>query len=285
MTKLQSQLWIDSKVEGYNMSHLFGFILAVILLRVGMVVLGMETSAYFDSVAFLIVFGGTFCAAIITYPISDLVKMLQAFVRIAKKNPEEREVTVQQIIKLAQDAQKSKKALMDAAETPTLNPFLKDGIELMLSGFTREDIESIMTERIFRDREREESYGNLLKTISKYPPAFGLVGTVLGLVHVMRGVSGGADAATVGLQMALALVATFYGLIFTNFVLVPASENLINKSTMNLTHRELILEGLLLIFESRSPMVVQEVLNSYLPPLKRKDYIGISGKKERVAAA
>lgn len=267
------------------MSHLFGFILAVILLRVGMLVLDMEVSAYFDSVALIIVMGGTFCAAIITYPVPDLVKMIKAFIRIARKNPEEKEFTVQQIIKLAQESQKSKKALMDASEDPNLNPFLKDGIELMLSGFSREDIESIMSERIFRDREREESYGNLLKTLSKYPPAFGLVGTVLGLVHVMRGVSSGADAATVGLQMALALVATFYGLVLTNFVLVPASENLINKSAMNLSHRELILEGLLLIYENKSPMLVQEVLNSYLPPLKRKDYIGLGGKKGPQAVA
>lgn len=267
------------------MSHLFGFILAVILLRVSMIVLGMEASAYYDSVALIIVFGGTISAAIITYPIADLVKMIKAFVRIAKKNPEEKEATVKQIIMLAQSAQKSKKALMDAAEDPMLNPFLKDGIELILSGFSKEDIETIMSERIFRDREREESYGNLLKTLSKYPPAFGLVGTVLGLVHVMRGVSSGADATTIGLQMALALVATFYGLILTNFVLMPASENLVNKSAMNLTHRELILEGLILIYEKRSPMVAQEMLNSYLPPLKRQDFIGVSGKKERVAVA
>lgn len=260
------------------MSHLFGFILAIVLLRVGMLILGMETSAYYDSVALLIVFGGTFCAAIITYPVPDLVKMVKAFVRIARKNPEEKEFTVQQLVRLAQEAQKSKKALMDASEDPNLNPFLKDGLELMLSGFTKEDLEEIMSERIFRDREREETYGNLLKTLSKYPPAFGLVGTVLGLVHVMRGVSSGADAATVGLQMALALVATFYGLIFTNFLLVPAGENLINKSAMNLSHRELILEGLMLIYEQKSPMVIQEVLNSYLPPLKRKDYIGLGRK-------
>lgn len=260
------------------MSHLFGFILAVTLLRVGMMILKMDASYYFDWVALLIVFGGTACAAIITYPVTDLIKMMKAFFRIARKNPEENENTVPQIIKLAAAAAKSKKALMDATEDKTLNPFLRDGIELMLAGFTRDDVQTIMQERIIRDREREESYGALLRTISKYPPAFGLVGTVLGLVSVMRAVSNGAEAGAIGLEMALALVATFYGLILSNFLLVPMSENLFNKSHLNMNHRELMLEGLMMIFDKRSPMVTQEMLNSFLPPLKRKDILGVTTK-------
>ena len=265
------------------MSHLFGFILSLILLRTGMYVLKMDVKYYFDTVALLIVFGGTACAAIITYPVTDLVKMLKAFFRIARKNPEENENTVPQVIKLASAAHKSKKALMDAADDKNLNPFLRDGIELMLAGFNRDDLQYIMQERIIRDREREESYGALLRTISKYPPAFGLIGTVLGLVSVMRAVSNGADASTIGLEMALALVATFYGLVFTNFVLVPMSENLFNKSQLNMNHRELMLEGLMMIYDKRSPMVAQEMLNSFLPPLKRKDILGVSGGVKGVA--
>lgn len=265
------------------MSHLFGFILAIVLLRTGMHVLKMDTSYYFDTVAFIIVFGGTACAAIITYPIKDLGKMIKAFVRIAKKEPEENEKTVPQIIKLAASAHKNKKALVDAADDKTINPFLRDGLELILAGFSKEDLLYIMQERIIRDREREESYGALLRTISKYPPAFGLVGTVLGLVSVMRAVSQGADAGAIGLEMALALVATFYGLILTNFVLVPMSENLFNKSQTNMNHRELMLEGLTMIYDRRSPMVAQEMLNSFLPPLKRKDILGVTGGIKGVA--
>ncbi len=265
------------------MSHLFGFILAIVLLRTGMYVLKMDTTYYFDTVAILIVFGGTLCAALITYPIKDLVKMMKAFIRIAKKNPEENEETVPQIIKLAASAHKSKKVLIEAAEDKNYNPFLRDGIELILAGFSKEDLQNIMQERMLRDREREESYGALLRTISKYPPAFGLVGTVLGLVSVMRAVSQGADAGSIGLEMALALVATFYGLILTNFVLVPMSENLFNKSHTNMNHRELMLEGLMMIYDRRSPMVTQEMLNSYLPPLKRKDILGVTGGVKGVA--
>lgn len=257
------------------MSHFFGFILAVGLLQGAMLILKMDRSYYYDHVALLIVLGGTLTAAIITYPVYDLLKMVQAFFRIAKKNPEDRQVAVFSIVKLAQAAQVSRAALVEASQDKALNPFLKDGIELILSGFSKEDLESVMTERLYRDREREEVYGSILRTLAKYPPAFGLVGTVLGLVSVMRSVAQGADAAEIGLHMALALVATFYGLLFTNFVLVPASENLFNKSGLNMVHRELMLDGLIMIHERRSPVVVQEKLNSYLPPLKRQDIVGL----------
>lgn len=260
------------------MTHLFGFLISVVLLKLAMSLLDMDASYYFDDVAIIIVIGGTMCAAIITYPVKDLLRMIRAFFRIAKKTPEEKEKTVKQLVDLAQAAQTSQAALAQAAKDKTINPFLRDGFELMLSGFSRAELEDIMTERLYRDREREESFGVLLRTISKYPPAFGLIGTVLGLVNVMRSVSTGADAGEIGLKMALALVATFYGLILTNFVLVPMSENLFNKSAINLGNRELLLEGLLMIHDKKSPVVVQEKLNSYLPPLKRKDFLGVLGR-------
>tara|TARA_B100000749_G_scaffold28537_1_gene20098 strand:- start:95475 stop:96233 length:759 start_codon:yes stop_codon:yes gene_type:complete len=239
--------------------------------------LDMDSSYYVEEVALIIVFGGTISAAIITYSVPELVKMIRALFRIGKKMPESRTATVHQIIDLAKRAKESPQALYDAMDDSNYNPYFRDGLELIVSGFSRGDLETVMSERLFRDRERDESYGLLLRTISKYPPAFGLVGTVLGLVSVMRAVSTGADAAEIGLQMALALVATFYGLILTNFVLVPMAENLINKAAKNMTHRELMLEGLLLINDKRSPVYVQEVMNSYLSPTQRKDHVGIRG--------
>lgn len=266
------------------MTHFIGFFLAVGLIQASFMLLGVEAKLYFEDVALLVVVGGTAIAAIITFPITDLARVLKAFLRIARKNPESSEVTVAQLVKLAQAAQTSQATLIAASEDKKINPFMKDGIDLILAGFTRDDIEKIMSERIIRDREREESYGGLLRTLSKYPPAFGLIGTVLGLVTLMRAVAAGADAAEIGVRMALALVATFYGLILTNFVLVPMSENLFNKSHMNMNHRELMMEGLLLIYDRKSPLVVQEMLNSYLPPLKRKDILGVKQLSKGQAA-
>ncbi|MCB0348379.1 MAG: MotA/TolQ/ExbB proton channel family protein [Bdellovibrionales bacterium] len=257
------------------MVHLFGFIFAITMIKVCFGLLDMDARYYYDDIALIVVVGGTICAAVITFPMSDLFKMTKAFFRIVRKTPEEKESTVKDLVSLAQAVNVSKAALLKEIERPDINLFLKDGIDLILAGFSRDEVESIMKERIYRDREREEHYGSLLRTISKYPPAFGLVGTVLGLVALMRSVSEGADAKQIGLKMALALVATLYGLLMTNILLVPMSENLFNKSEHNKSNRELIIDGILMIYDKKSPLMVQEFLNSYLPPLKRKDYLGI----------
>ncbi len=266
------------------MVHLLGFILAISMIKVCFVLLGMDAMYYYDDIALIVVLGGTLCAAIITFPVADLVKMSKAFFRIVKRTPDEKEDTVKDLVLLAQAVHVSKAALIKEIEQPKINLFLKDGIDLILAGFSRDEVEGVMKERIYRDREREEHYGSLLRTISKYPPAFGLVGTVLGLVALMRSVSEGADAKEIGLKMALALVATLYGLLFTNILLVPMSENLFNKSEQNKSNRELIIDGILMIYDKKSPLMVQEFLNSYLPPLKRKDYLGI-GKNSGGQAA
>ncbi len=266
------------------MSHLIGFIAALASIRVSFYLLGMDIATYFEDVALIVVFGGTICAAVITYPISDLVKVMQAFLRIARRMPDSKKEHVKQLIEISKANQASPQALIDVIEKGKVNPFLKDGLELIMAGFTKEEINQIMSERIYRDHEREERYGALLRTLSKYPPAFGLVGTVLGLVALMRAVAAGADAGEIGLRMALALVATFYGLLLTNFVLVPMGENLINKSSVNVATRELLLEGILLIKDRKSPVMVQEMLNSYLPPLQRKDLIGLRGNVSQEAS-
>jgi chemotaxis protein MotA len=265
------------------MIHLIGFILAIVMIKVCFSLLGMDAGSYFDEVALIVVLGGTLCAAIITFPGSDLIRMTKAFFRIVKKTPEEKTDTVKDLVLLSQAVSQSKAALLKEIDRPDINLFLKDGIDLVLAGFSRDEVESVLKERIYRDREREEQYGSLLRTISKYPPAFGLVGTVLGLVALMRTVAEGADAKQIGMQMALALVATLYGLLLTNILLVPMSENLFNKSEHNKSNRELIIDGILMIYDKKSPLLVQEFLNSYLPPLSRKDYLGI-GKTGSTAA-
>ncbi|MEZ4873772.1 MAG: hypothetical protein R2827_16325 [Bdellovibrionales bacterium] len=116
------------------MSHLFGLVIAGTLLKAAMWLLDMDASYYVEEVALIIVFGGTISAAIITYSVPELVKMVQALFRIGKKMPESRTATVQLIIDLARRANQSSQALYDAIEDKKYNPYLRDGIELMVSG-------------------------------------------------------------------------------------------------------------------------------------------------------
>src|SRR5690606_36274297 len=92
------------------------------------------------------------------------------------------------------------------------------------------EFKDLLTERIYRARQRDEEIVNFFRRLAKYPPALGLVGSVIGLVSLMRSVGQGADASQVGLNMALALIATLYGLALSNFVLAPISEHFLQRA-------------------------------------------------------
>jgi len=107
------------------------------------------------------------------------------------------------------------------------------------------------------------------KIIGKFPPAFGLVGTTLGMITLLQGL-GSTDAfQKIGPSMSVALVATFYGLVLANFFIIPVGENLYNAAEDDLTIREIIAHGVMLIREKEHPLIVAEYLKSYLSPEQR----------------
>jgi chemotaxis protein MotA len=257
------------------MFHLLGFILVVVLIQSSLFVLDVEASFYVDEVAIIVVIGGTLAAGILTFKASDFFSSLSSIFKILKPVNENYKKLAESFTRLSEKNLISRTALIDATGNPDLDSFVKQGIELIVSGLSRSEVEDILIERSVQEFEREDIKADVLRKLSKYPPAFGLVGTVLGLVSLMRTIGDGANASEVGLKMALALVATLYGLTFANFVLVPLAENLTLRSEKNRNFREAEIEGLMMLYDKKSPLAVQEMMNSYLKENSRIDVIGL----------
>lgn len=257
------------------MFHLLGFISIIIIANTAFRILGVEAKYYFDEVALLLVLGGTLTAGIITFSFKELKYLFSSFYLLLKDNKEEFQNNARDIINISKNCELSKSALINASQNNDLDIFLREGIEILTSGLNREDVVEILSERIFRDRLRDEKRINVFRDLAKYPPAFGLVGTVLGLVSLMRTVGEGAGTSEIGVKMALALVATLYGLTFANFILVPLAEHLQHKAERKKELKELQLEGILMIFDGKSSLAVQEMMNSYLIETERLDLIGL----------
>jgi chemotaxis protein MotA len=260
------------------MYNFIGFILAVIFIKMAVNHLGVDSNFYIDDVAILIVFGGTLATLVISFPPSYLIKFLKSPLDVILfRNPNLKK-TATQLVTALQDESNRKAGLKNLAQMKTTDPYLKEGIELYLLDMPIKDFKNIMTERIYRARQREEHQVNLFRRLAKYPPAFGLVGTVLGLVALMRSVGEGADPSQIGLNMALALVATLYGLATSNFLIAPLSELFQHRADENKVYRELLLESLLLCYDQVSSLSVQEMLNSYLDVNQRIDVLGVHNK-------
>lgn len=257
------------------MFHLIGFTLIVFLMQSVLSQLGGQYEFYFDHIALLIVLGGTTTVAMVSYPAKDCWSILKSLPNLSRGLSENFSEEAKKIVQASTLSRLSPSYLKTLTEDVASHEILRDGADMIISGMTQDEIRDVMTERIYRERQRDEKRVSILRNLAKYPPAFGLVGTVLGLINMMRGMGVNVSSSEVGLKMALALIATLYGLLLANFVLIPIAEHFSVKAETEKMRKELLLEGLLMIYEKRSPLAVQEMMNSYLERSEKFDLLGL----------
>jgi len=241
------------------MNFISGFILAVVGLIAASIHLEQGADSYWDFVAFAVVFCGTIAVLIISRPrlkVGFLFKQFTHYLFGGKKSKINFTKTCFQVI------QTSDASALDKKEIE--NKILKDGLEMIELGFDKDRIEEILSDRYVNYKKLIMAISLWFKRTAKYPPAFGLAGTVLGLIHLMKGISAGADPKETGIRMAVALVATFYGLLLANFVLNPASENIAEKLKADEELVEIAIKTILMIKDQYNLIEAQEMLNSYL---------------------
>ena len=219
--------------------------------------LNQDVREYWDFVAFFVVVLGTFAVMLMTFPAAP-IKLLalrfgQKFFLPSVSLKSHAENCMEFIT-----VKKSFKS--QSIESKLLN----DGVELHVLGFSKDKIMDILSQRFEIYSSRINTLSMWFKRGAKYPPAFGLAGTVLGLIHLMRGISTGADAKETGVRMAIALVATFYGLLLSNLILSPLGEWLQEELKKDELKAEMSLNAVVLMIEGATTIEAQESLNSYL---------------------
>lgn len=252
-----------------NFSSILGIVGAVGVL-VGTIFMSTEHSrAFLDVHAFIIVIGGTTAASLLSFSGKKMFQLLRVFFRKVLGRNDELSVAITEIVDLARGYRENDGYLRE--KLPGLKtPFLKDAIEMMVEGgIDPEDLDKILVKRAIAMNHRYEEDAEMFKTLSKFPPAFGLLGAVIGMISLMQGL-GGADAfAKVGPSMAIALVATMYGIAVANFIFLPLGENLARVNRMDHLARQMVVDGTKLIRIKKHPLVVEETLRCYLLPGER----------------
>jgi chemotaxis protein MotA len=252
-----------------NFSAIIGFIITVSVLFFAVTESEGARAILLNKHAILVVVGGTLAATFISFPMSRVFRLtVVAFKKLLGVSFRDYHKIIQEVIGVAEALQRDP----NAAKTiiPTIkDPFLQEGLQLLLDGATEEQLFDIMETRIETFKRRHAAEANMFRTIGKFPPAFGLLGTTLGMITLLNQL-GGADAQKmVGPAMAIGLVATLYGIGITNFLLIPIAENLSALSAEDYAARKMILEGLLMIKRKIHPILVEEKMKSYLLPGER----------------
>jgi chemotaxis protein MotA len=220
-----------------------------------------ETSAIINLKSGLLILGGTVMSAFLAFPmrtIKDLVKNLQV---LLKNEETDHEGIVKQITDLARVGRIHGTRALETQGKKVKDPFVRKGIELIVDGYDRFEIHNIMEKEYELHFSRKESQITMLNTLAKIAPVLGFLGTIIGLIDVLSNMG---EVGEIGKGMALALLTTFYGLLFSNFVFLPLAKRCseVNKTEASLL--SIILEGIMDICEQKNSHAISYRLESYL---------------------
>lgn len=235
---------------------IFGSIIVVAL-----ILMGGDLKTFVDSHAAIVIFGGSAAATLIRFPLSSMLHGLPLGAKYAftVRRMTQRDL-VDEIARLADVARKAGPLGLEKEEID--DPFLAKGVRYVADGYDAAFIRDAM------ERERETFFMHLdegqkiYRAIGDCAPAFGMVGTLIGMVQMFANMS---DPSKLGPYMAIALLATLYGAVLANLVCLPIADKLQVKLHDEETNMTLIIDGVLMIRESKSPAIVREMLIAYLP--------------------
>ena len=247
--------------------------LAGILLALFMLVFGKISSAgvggfgeYLDPASAIITFGGAFSCTLMSMSLQNYIAGLKSFTLIFKAPALNTSEMIGKIIELSNVARKEGLLSLEEAATDLEEPFLKKGILLIVDGSDPELVRAIMeTELVSVEGRHKETIG-FWDTLAAMGPAWGMIGTLIGLINMLKNMS---DVTSVGPNMSVALVTTFYGSILANWLCTPVSAKLKADNDAEIEAKEIMVEGLLSIQAGENPRVIEEKLKSFLAPKDR----------------
>ena len=229
---------------------------------------------FWDGISLFIVLGGTIAATSISFKLERVLFLIKIFfLRVLKSNKNQSQAVVGELIQFAEAFKKRDKAKVQSLLTRSEDHFLKESIELVLEGFLEKNKILEILEK--RKENIYSSYlvdANKFKTIGKYPPAFGMMGTTIGMIVLLGNLGGPDSAKTIGPAMGICLITTLYGVAISNLLILPVAEHLTVSAREIRNRNNIICEGIKLILMGENPIVMTEELNSFFLPGERVNW-------------
>ncbi len=258
-----------------DIASIIGLVACFCLMIFGMV-WGKDFSVvkgFADMPSALVTFGGSFMCILASYTVPDFLAGFKSFALIFKTSTMNVPAIIQKIIELSNVARKEGLLSLEEAAGDIEDEFLKKGILLIVDGTDPELVRAIMETELVSVEGRHKDKIGFWENVAAMGPAWGMIGTLIGLINMLRDLS---DFASIGPNMAVALVTTFYGSVLANWICNPVATKLKSKNAEEMMVKEIEIEGLLSIQAGENPRVIEEKLKSFLAPADR----GSSGDEE-----
>lgn len=234
------------------------------------ITLSGDLSAFMSVESLMIVLGGTVAATIVSYPGKMLKSLKTVYTNAFKKKNIDLNEDIELVIQIANIARREGLLALEDAMEQIDNPFLKKGIMLIVDGADTELVKNILQTEIAFVQERHAQGQAIILSMASYAPAFGMIGTLIGLINMLKNLT---DYGSLGPNMAIALITTFYGIVFANLVFTPIAKKLKAQSDGENLQKELYMEGLLSIQDGENPRIIKDKLSSFIArrDIKKED--------------
>ncbi len=245
---------------------IIGLAVGVGAIILGQALEGGHIGSILQGTAALIVFGGTIGAVLVHYPFSTFVLSLKMGLRAFFESRSNNKEIIEQIIGFAGIARKEGLLALESNLKNISNPFFRKGLHLIVDGIESRTLREILEIDMDNEEERGESAAKFYEAAGAYAPTIGILGAVLGLIHVMENL---AEPDKLGEGIAVAFVATVYGVGTANLLWLPIGGKIKLKVKKETTLRELIVEGCVSIAEGENPQHIRGKLEGFLESSQR----------------
>lgn len=222
---------------------------------------GVHMKALIQPTAAMIVLGGTFGATFISFPLPAIIKAFKDVKIAFLPNKVDHEGVVKDIINYATKARRNGLISLEQEAQAVRDPFVKKGISLVVDGIDPQKLRETLEADIMAYEDHTKHSIEFYESAGGYAPTIGIIGAVLGLIHVMGNLS---DTSKLGGGIAVAFVATIYGLMVANIICIPISSKLKIRMKEEILRRVMILEGLIAIQNGENPHFIEQKLKAFV---------------------
>ncbi|RXT08152.1 MotA/TolQ/ExbB proton channel family protein [Ammoniphilus sp. CFH 90114] len=262
-----------------DIATISGLAAGVVILVASILVAGGLAGAtgFIDIPSVLIVFGGTICSMLISFQLDGMKKMFPIMKKVFTSRQYNLSKLVDDFVRLASTARREGLLALEDQLEEMQDDFIKKGITLAVDGTEQDALRGILDAEIMALEDRHGRGRAMFDKAGELAPAWGMIGTLIGLVLMLRNLS---DPASLGPSMAVAMITTFYGSVLANFIFIPIANKLAQNTEEEVFVKQVMIEGIIGITSGINPKVLEEKLTSYLPPEARKKPEEVKGAEE-----
>ena len=245
---------------------IIGLVGGTILLVIGMYITSFNMMLYADLASVFITFGGAVFGTFIATPWARMKKFFKLMAISSREMKIDPSAIVETLVTFAEKSRREGVLSLEEDVRDISDSFLKKAIQLVVDGTDPDIVKNIMYNEISQMEERHEQHKKIFDDMAYLLPAFGMIGTLIGLVAMLANLE---DKSMIGPSMAVALITTLYGAIGANFILIPMASRLSLYSKLETLMKEITVEGVLSIQAGDNPTILRERLNSFIPESSR----------------